>query len=79
MILKIFRNFFNSSSEIKNFIQDPTQSIKKQNEVISFLSEKLNFSKNFKKLLFLLIEKRRIFYVRKIFENFLKHCSKNRG
>ena len=74
-----FQKLFNSSVEIKNFIQDPTQSIKKQNEVISFLSEKLNFSKNLKNFFLLLIEKRRIFYVRKIFENFLEHCSKNRG
>ena len=74
--IKIFQKLLNSSVEIKNFIQDPTHSIKKQIEVISFLSEKLNFSKNLKNFCLLLIEKRRIFYVRKIFENFLKYCSK---
>ena len=29
--IKNFQKLFNSSVEIKNFIQDPTQSIKKQN------------------------------------------------
>ena len=77
--IRNFQKLFNSSSEIKNFLQDPTQNINKQNEVIIFLSEKLNFSKNLKNFFLLLIEKRRIFYVRKIFENFLKYCSKNRG
>ena len=53
--IKNFQKLFNSSVEIKNFLQDPTQNINKQ------------------------IEKRRIFYVKKIFESFLKYCSKNRG
>ena len=77
--IRNFQKLFNSSIEIKNFLQDPTQNIKKQNEVIIFLSEKLNFSKNLKNFFLLLIEKRRIFFVKKIFENFLKYCSKNRG
>ena len=77
--IRNFQKLFNSSTEIKNFLQDPTQNINKQNEVIIFLSEKLNFSKNLKNFFLLLIEKRRIFYVKKIFENFLKYCSKKRG
>ena len=65
--------------EIKNFIQDPTQSINTQNNFIKFLSEKLEFSKNLKNFFLLLIEKRRIFFVKKIFESFLRLCSKKRG
>ena len=72
--IRNFHKLFNSSTEIKNFLQDPTQNINKQNEVIIFLSEKLNFSKNLKNFFLLLIEKRRIFFVKKIYENFLKYC-----
>ena len=74
-----FQFLFNSSSEIKNFIQNPTQSKNNQNSVISLLAEKLDFSKNLKNFFLLLIEKRRIFFVKKIFESFLGLCSKKRG
>ena len=74
-----FQSLFNSSSEIKNFIQNPTQSINTQNNFINLLTEKLGFSKNLKNFFLLLVEKRRIFFVKKIFESFLKLCSKKRG
>ena len=74
-----FQSLFNSSSEIKNFIQNPTQSKNTQNNVINLLSENLGFSKNLKNFFLLLIEKRRIFFVKKISESFLKLCSKKRG
>ena len=71
-----FQSLFNSSSEIKNFIQNPTQSKNTQNNVINLLSENLGFSKNLKNFFLLLIEKRRIFFVKKISESFLRLCSK---
>ena len=74
-----FQSLFNSSSEIKNFIQNPTQSINTQNSFINLLTEKLGFSKNLKNFFLLLVEKRRIFFVKKISESFLKLCSKKRG
>ena len=77
-----FRNFqllLVSSSEIKSFIQNPTQSINAQISFINILAEKLDFSKNLKNFFLLLIEKRRIFFVKKISESFLKLCSKKRG
>ena len=74
-----FQLLFNSSHEIKNFIQNPTQSINTQNSVIHLLAEKLGFSKNLKNFFLLLIEKRRIFFVKKISESFLRLCSKKRG
>ena len=77
--VKNFQLLLNSSSEIKNFIQNPTQSINTQNNVINLLSEKLNFSKNLKNFFLLLIVKRRIFFVKKITESFLRLCSKKRG
>tara|TARA_B100001173_G_C15715719_1_gene432197 strand:- start:3 stop:560 length:558 start_codon:yes stop_codon:yes gene_type:complete len=74
-----FQLLFDSSSEIKNFILNPTQSKNTQNNVINLLSVKLGFSKNLKNFFLLLIEKRRIFFVKKISESFLKLCSKKRG
>ena len=77
--IRNFQSLFNSSSEIKNFIQNPTQSKNAQNTVIHLVAEKLGFSKNLKNFFLLLIEKRRIFFVKKISESFLKLCSKKRG
>ena len=77
--IKQFQLLFNSSQEIKNFIQNPTQSINNQNNVINLIAEKLEFSKNLKNFFLLLIEKRRIFFVKKVSENFLKLCSLKRG
>ena len=77
--VKNFQIAFNSSSEIKNFLKNPTHSINKQKEVINLLSDKLEFSKNLKNFFLLLIEKRRIFFIQKISESFLKLCSKKRG
>ena len=77
--IKNFQILFNSSPEIKNFLKNPTQSTNKQKEVINVLSDKLEFSKNLKNFFLLLIEKRRIFFVQKISESFLKLCSKKRG
>ena len=67
------------SLEIKNFILNPTQSKENQNNVFKLLAEKLNFSKNLKNFVFLLIEKRRIFFVEKIIDSFLKLCAQKRG
>ena len=74
-----FLLILNSSSEIENFIKNPTQSLEQNLSVINILSDNLKFSKNFKNFLLLLIEKRRIFFVKKIFESFIKLCSKKRG
>ncbi len=77
--IKNFQILLNSSEEIKNFVKDPTQSIIQQKKIIKILSDKLEFSKNLINFFLLLIEKRRIFFVKKIFESFLKLCSKKRG
>ena len=77
--LKNFQSLVDSTLEIKNFIHNPTQSKENQNQVINLIAEKLNFPKNLKNFMFLLIEKRRIFFVRKIINSFLKLCSQKRG
>ena len=77
--IKNFQSLFDSNSEIKNFIQNPTHIIETQNKVLNILSEKLNFTKNLKNFFLLLVKKRRMFFIKKITDTFLKLCSKNRG
>ena len=50
-----------------------------KNSFINLLADKLEFSKSLKNFFFLIIEKRRIFFVKKILDSFLRLCSKKRG
>ena len=77
--VKNFSYLMKNALGIKNFIHNPTQSKENQNKVIRLLSEKFNFSKNLKNFLFLLIEKRRMLFVEKIFDSFSRLCSKKKG
>jgi len=77
--VKKFQSLYNDNSEIKNFIQNPTHIIETQNKVLDIVSEKFSFTKNLKNFFLLLIKKRRIFFVKKILDSFLRLCSKNRG
>ena len=77
--LNDFLKVYNSSIEFKNFTKNPTQTIENQFNVINVISEKLGFVKNLKNFLFLLVKKRRIFFVYKIVQNFLRLCSMKRG
>ena len=77
--IKKFQSLHDNSLELKNFVENPTNNIKTQNTILNLLSEKLDFSKNLKNFFLLLIKKRRIFFVKKIVESFLRLCSKKRG
>ena len=77
--IKNFQLTLNTSLELQNFTQNPTKSINIQNSVIDLISKKLDFSKNTNNFLLLLVKKRRIFFVKKILESFLRLCSKKRG
>ena len=77
--IKVFKSLLENSLELKNFFRNPTQSVHNQNNVNNLISEKLNFSKNLKNFFSLLIEKRRIFFVSKIIDSFLRLCSRKRG
>ena len=77
--VKNFQSLIDSSQDLRNFIKNPTQSINQQIQVVNLISEKLVFSKDLKNFFLLLIEKRRIFFVKKILETFLNICSKKRG
>jgi len=77
--VKNFKFLLENSPELKNFFNNPTQSINNQNNVNDLLSKRLSFSKNLKNFFSLLIEKRRIFFVSKIINSFLRLCSRKRG
>ena len=77
--LNDFLTIYSSSPEFINFIKNPTQSKKIQLEAISIISEKLNFTKNLRNFFSLLVKKRRIFFLQKIIQSFLKLCSQKRG
>ncbi len=77
--VKNFQALLNSSTDVNNFIKDPSKSKNQQIEVMSLICEKLEFAKNLKNFFLLLIEKRRIFYVKKIFNSFLNLIIKKRG
>ena len=77
--LKNFQSLLTSSIDVRNFIQDPTLTNIQQNEVLNLLASKLNFSKNLKNFFLLLIEKRRIFFIQRISESFLKLCLRKRN
>ena len=74
-----FLNIYDSSPELVNFLKNPTQSNKNKLEAINIISDKLIFSKNLNNFVSLLIEKKRIFFVKKIIQKFLKLCSEKRG
>ena len=77
--IKKFKSLYEESVELKNFIKNPTHTIETQNKILNLLGEKLSFSSNLKNFFLLLIKKRRIFFVKKIVDSFLRLCSKKRG
>ena len=77
--VKKFQSLLDSNPEIKNFMQNPTHKIEVQNKVLNILTDKLSLAKNLNNFFLLLVKKRRIFFVKKILNSFLKLCSKNRG
>ena len=74
-----FKSLIENNKDLGNFVKNPTQSITNQNNILILLSEKLNFTKNLKNFFLLLIQKRRIFFVSKIIDSFLKLCLRKRG
>ena len=70
---------YNTSKELKNFIKNPTQSQTVQLEILNRIYIQMNISKITQNFLGVLITKRRIFFIKKIFLNFLSLASKQRG
>ena len=77
--MKLLSTIYVENEDFQNFIKNPTSSISSQNEIMLRVSKILNLSGILQNFILLLIEKRRIFFVKKIFESFIKLCSKKRG
>tara|TARA_B100001248_G_C27343238_1_gene437401 strand:+ start:168 stop:725 length:558 start_codon:yes stop_codon:yes gene_type:complete len=77
--IKNFLTLYNSNKDIRNFFKNPTKKLSEQKKAIDLITDKFSFSNNLKNFFLLLIEKRRIFFIKKITETFLKICSKKRG
>ena len=70
---------YNTSEDLKNFIKNPTQSQLSQLEIINKISSQMHLTKIITNFLGVLINKRRIFFINKIFLSFLSLASKKRG
>jgi len=70
---------YNTSTDFKNFIKNPTESQLSQLEVLNKISVEMCLSKIIKNFLSILVTKRRIFFLKTIFLNFLSLVSKKRG
>jgi F-type H+-transporting ATPase subunit delta len=77
--LNDFLSIYDFSPLLVSFISNPTQSNINQFNVIEIISKELDFPKNLKNFLHLMIKKRRLFFVKKIIKNFLKLCTQKRG
>ena len=77
--VKDLLNIYNKDRNLEGFIKNPTQSIDTQLETIDKISIIMNFSKNFKNFLSILVLKRRIFFIEKILKSFLRLSSEKRG
>jgi F-type H+-transporting ATPase subunit delta len=72
-------NIYSMSESLRIFIKNPTQSQANQLEILNKISTQMNLSKIIKNFLGILVTKRRIFFIKKIFLNFLSLASKQRG
>ena len=77
--VKEFLTIYKTSENLKSFIKNPTQPQSNQLNVLNKISTQMNISKVTKNFLNVLVLKRRIFFINKIFLNFLSLASKKRG
>ena len=77
--LKELKTVYQENEELKKFIKNPTQSFQNQLNVINKISEIMNFTKILKNFLSILVTKRRIFFLDKIIESFVKLSAYHRG
>ena len=74
-----FLKVFNSNEDLKNFVKNPTYSVEKQKIVFEKITSYLNINKLLKNFFIILILKKRIFFLDKIVEEFLKLVSFKKG
>ena len=77
--MKSFMEIFNANDDLKNFVKNPTNSVESQKIVFEKILSLMNFSKVLKNFFFILISKKRIFYLDQIIKQFLKLISIKSG
>jgi F-type H+-transporting ATPase subunit delta len=77
--MKSLDELINQSSDFKEMILSPTISREDKRNVIFAIADKNNFSKILKKFLGYITIKNRLFFLKKIIENFLNLVSKKKG
>ena len=77
--IKELLEIYDSSEDLRNFINNPTQSQNRQLEVLEKIFSKMNHPENLKKFLSVLVFKRSIFFLEKVIKSFLSLVSKKRG
>jgi F-type H+-transporting ATPase subunit delta len=76
---KSLQDLFKKSSEFMSFVKDPTYKRNEQLEAIKIVSNRFKFTNTFSKFLSFLCFKRRLFFLEKILNSFLRLVSKSRG
>ena len=77
--LSNFLKIYNSENNLKNYIKNPTNTNQSQKEVFEKILNAMNADKIIKNFFFILINKKRIFFVSEIIEEFLKLVSHKKG
>ena len=70
---------YNKNENLNKFMTDPTQTQLSQTEVINKILLQMNLSKITKNFISILVIKRRIFFLNKIFKSFLSLVSEKKG
>ena len=74
-LLKAYEN----NVEFNNFLKNPTNKLEVQSKVFAEISKIMRFNKTLSNFLQLIINKRRIYFLEKILEKFIKLSSKKKG
>ena len=72
-------NLINQSEDFSNLIKDPTIDQEDLSKVVNKVSEYFKFETLLKNFLNFLIQKKRFFFIERIFKSFIEICSKKRG
>ena len=77
--LSNFLKIYYSDNNLKNYIKNPTNTNQSQKQVFEKILNAMNADKIIKNFFFILINKKRIFFVSEIIEEFLKLVSHKKG
>ena len=72
-------NLINKSEDFSNLIKDPTIDQEDLSKVVNKISENYKLEILLKNFLNFLIQKKRFFFIERIFKSFIEICSKKRG